>query len=212
MQWTAPQKFTLKRWCMLSMLPPTIGANRPTPALFTRISMPPNSSAVLRISPSTARRSVTSVGTTRQRAAGAGRPAATASSFSRLREARTTDAPRRASSRAVSRPMPVEAPVMMAVRPSMRIALYRAHGKPVGHFRPEAADGVLSGHQAHVAALEHDILFVFCTDDGGERGGGRIGGDVVVLSHDVQDRAGDGFQVDAVAAQHQLARHQLVIP
>src|SRR3990170_8086007 len=64
-------------------------------------------------------------------------------------------------------------------------ALYRAHGQPVGHFRPEAADGVLAGHQAHVAALEHDVLLVFCTDDGGKRGGGRIRCDVVMLSHDV---------------------------
>src|SRR3970040_2130571 len=62
MHWIAPQKFTLNRWCMLSRLPPAMGANSPTPALFTNTSTLSNSSTVRRTSASTAKRSRTSVG------------------------------------------------------------------------------------------------------------------------------------------------------
>ncbi len=60
--------------------------------------------------------------------------AAASSPFSVLRQARTTWAPTRASSRAVTRPNPLLAPVTMTVRPanegrSAAVQLMAAHSK-----------------------------------------------------------------------------------
>src|SRR3990172_1727727 len=213
MHWIAPQKFTLNRWCILSRLPPAIGANRPTPALFTSTSTLSNSSTVSRISASTARRSVTSVGTTRRRPGKSASSWASSSSFSRLRDARTTWARRRANSRAVSRPIPDEAPVMITARPSTCNApsSYGPHAEPLRELGPEPEPGVAPGDQAHVSALQDDVLLLLGAQQRRQRLRRADGGDVGVLGHDVQRRAGDSGQVHPPAAQGKLPLHQLVL-
>src|SRR3990172_6609555 len=214
MHWIAPQKFTLNRWCILSRLPPAIGANRPTPALFTSTSTLSNSSTVRRTSASTARRSVTSVGTTRRRPGKSASSWASSSSFSRLREARTTWARRRANSRAVSRPIPDDAPVMITARPSTcnRPSSNGPLAQPLRELRPEAEPSVAPGDQTHVSALQDDVLLLLGVQQRRQRLRRGEGGDVVVLGHDVQRRAGDLLQIDGPAAQSHLTLRQLVLP
>src|SRR5574341_207123 len=161
MQLIAPQKFTLKRRCMFSRLPSAIGANSPTPALLTRMSTAPNSSTVLRTRASTANLSVTSVGTTKDRPCKDSMSLARALSLSLFRAASTRFAPLRLNSRAADRPMPEEAPVIIAVQPSIRMSLRleRALSEPIGNLGPEPADGVLPCHEANVTTLENDVFF-----------------------------------------------------
>src|SRR3989304_6397142 len=214
MHWTAPQKFTLNRWCMLSRLPPAIGANSPTPALFTSTSTLSNSSTVRRTSASTAKRSVTSVGTTRRRPGKSASSGASSSSLSRLRAARTTWARLRANSRAVSRPIPEDAPVMITVRPSTcnRPSSNGAYAEPLRELGPQPEPGVAPGDQAHVPALQDDVLLLLGAQQRRQRLRRADGGDVVVLGHDVQRRAGDSGQVHPPAAQGKLPLNQLVLP
>ncbi len=88
-----------------------------TPALLTRTSIPPNSSAAVSATRSTtawSRRSpitVTAVPPARSTSSATDRAAASATS------AISTRAPSRANSRAVARPMPDPAPVTMTLRP-----------------------------------------------------------------------------------------------
>src|SRR3990172_12873914 len=214
MHWTAPQKFTLNRWCMLSRLPPAIGANSPTPALFTSTSTLSNSSTVRRTSASTAKRSVTSVGTTRRLPGKSASSWASSSSLSRLREARTTWARRRANSRAVSRPIPEEAPVMITARPSTcnEPPSNGAHAEPLRELGPQPEQGVAPGDQAHMPTLQDDVFLVLRAQQGRQRLGRGEGSDVIVLGHDVHRRAGDPRQVNPPATEGHLPLHQLVLP
>ena len=89
----------------------------PTPALLTSVSIRPNRSAAFSINLSTWVGSETSV-----RTASASPPCPSISptssrSRSSRRPAATTCAPARANSRAVSRPMPLVAPVITTVEP-----------------------------------------------------------------------------------------------
>src|SRR3990172_2109531 len=167
------------------------------------MSTDPNSSTVRRTSASTDRRSVTSVGTTSVRPGRCTRSTATSSSFARFREARTTFALFAASSRAVSRPIPEDAPVTMAVRPAMRMwlpLLDRALPEPLSDPGPQAANGVLARYQAHVPALQDDFFFVIAADDVKERPCGRERRDVVVFGHCVEYGASDALSVHLLPA------------
>src|SRR3990170_8204783 len=139
---------------------------------------------------------------------------ASSSSFSRLREARTTWARRRANSRAVSRPIPDDAPVMITARPSTcnRPSSNGAHAEPLRELRPEAEPGVASGDQAHVSAFQDDVFRILRAQQGRQRLRRGEGGDVIVLGHDVQRRARYPRQVHPPATEGKLPLHQLVLP
>jgi hypothetical protein len=83
-----------------------------TPALLTHVSKPPSSRAAVRATRSTSAGTPTSAGTALAVPPAAPISAASASSAAALRAVSTSRAPRAAAIRAVTSPMPLDAPVM----------------------------------------------------------------------------------------------------
>src|SRR5215213_6564127 len=90
-----------------------------TPALFTQVSIRPNTSPLGRASSSTASSTATSVGTTSTRPPAASHSWATSRRLPSLLAASTMRAPCSAKSLAAALPMPLEAPVTTTTEPSI---------------------------------------------------------------------------------------------
>ncbi|MDT4863295.1 hypothetical protein FQZ97_979930 [compost metagenome] len=120
------------------------------PALTISVSIRPKEEAVFSMRPIQALRSVTSVGTTRTLLPDCSISAASACNFSTLRAARTSAAlfpSRMLIWRAVSAPMPSDAPVMIVT--SMKPSLARMNGhvsELTIHFvKPSSTENLLVG-------------------------------------------------------------------
>src|SRR2546426_2377024 len=141
------------------------------PALFTRISIRPNAARVHSTMVVRAGREVTSVGTTLARRPRACTSAAVRSALARSSSATTMSAPRRASSRAVARPMPRPAPVTMATCPSSSIPpllwLTDAPGTPLAAACSRSGRRHRHGHHAakqHVAVVTYAFDLPACLE------------------------------------------------
>src|SRR4051794_26704259 len=134
------------------------------PTLLTTMSRRPNSSYAASARPATASRSIRLAGTTRARRPAASTSFATCSSWSAVREERTTSAPASARASALAAPIPRPAPVTTATFPStlkrsriMRENVTRSSLTRTALHSPSACDetDALKGNPCTWGALQH---------------------------------------------------------
>src|SRR5918997_2001571 len=83
--------------------------------------------------------------------------------------------------------------------------------EPAAYLGPEPLLGAATGHQADVAGVEYEELFVLAGDEVHGGFGLREGADVILLAGDVQERDLYVREVHAAAAELDLTLHQLVL-
>src|SRR5919112_3215900 len=86
-----------------------------------------------------------------------------------------------------------------------------AGAQPVAHLGPEALFSPAARHEADVARVEDEELLVLAADEVHRGLGLREGADMVLLASDVQERDLYFREVNAAAAQDDLALRQLVL-
>src|SRR2546423_1467110 len=125
------------------------------PALFTQASIRPYVSTPARASASTCSRSETSHGKVRHSPPRDRQSTAVSSSSAARRAASTRRAPFPARASAVSRPIPLEAPVTTTTAPSSRILPPRFWGKSTaGRLRRQLRGSLPVEYASHLATVE----------------------------------------------------------